>query len=116
MTRGRDLDEVGTLYLLCISEPLHHAAHYLGWATAGTADDRVREHLDGSGSPLVRAAVGAGRTVRLVLTRAGTKREERALKARHNLRPLCPECRAEHNRRAAERMRRYRGRTTCPIP
>jgi hypothetical protein len=56
-----------SVYLLCIQPPLAHAAHYCGFSEAPTVDRRVNEHLSGGckASPLVVAALLAGRTVTL---------------------------------------------------
>jgi hypothetical protein len=52
--------QVGTVYVLHFEPAYRHARHYLGWAR--DVDARVAEHLAGSASPLVRAAVLAGAT------------------------------------------------------
>lgn len=67
------------------------AGHYLG-STAAPVEDRLAEHLAGRGSPLVRAAVAAGCVVELVAVGAGTKRDERRLKRRHQHSTYCPRC------------------------
>lgn len=89
----------GTVYLLCFAaggglpiRPGAAATHYLGW-TAGTAEDRLAEHVAGRGSPLVRAVVRAGQPVELarVWTDAG-RTFERRLKRRRESPRLCPLC------------------------
>jgi len=100
-------DTIGVVYLLHFSELVGHAQHYLGWAI--DPHDRIDSHLAGTGSRLVAAAVRRGIHIELVRTWDRVDRNfERALKNRGNSRALCPVCKAEHNRRAAARMRRYR--------
>lgn len=67
------------------------AGHYLG-STASSVDDRLAEHLQGRGSPLVRAAHLAGCRVEVVATGAGDKKAERQLKRRHQHSAYCPRC------------------------
>jgi len=82
----------GTLYLLHFSRPLSHAKHYLGFTTR-TPEDRLREHLEGKGSPLVKAAVEAGIDVTISRTwRDKTRSDERSLKNQKNGPRLCPCC------------------------
>jgi hypothetical protein len=73
--------QLGTCYLLCIQPPYHHARHYAGWTADADPTRRFGEHLAGrfepdadgalryvgTGSPLVAAALAAGRRVDLVL-------------------------------------------------
>jgi hypothetical protein len=88
---------VGTVYLLHLEPGLavtgdRVARHYLGW-TGADVDERVREHLAGRGSPLVRAALAAGADVSLQRTWLGVDRHfERRLKNRHEAPRLCPRC------------------------
>ncbi|MBV9170088.1 MAG: endonuclease [Chloroflexi bacterium] len=81
----------GTVYVLHFSQPLAHARHYVGW-TAGDAADRLQEHLHGRGSPLVRAAVAAGITVAIALSKHGTRIDERRWHNRHGAARICPIC------------------------
>lgn len=103
-------DEVGTIYLLHFTPPVRHAIHYVGWTRGDDPAPRVSQHLARQGSPLVAAAVRAGCSIELVLTRPGTRRDERALKDRKNARALCPLCLPFLRVEAAERMRRIRAR------
>jgi hypothetical protein len=48
----------GTVYVLHFEPAYKHAQHYVGW-TAGEVTERIAVHLQGRGSPLVRAAVEA---------------------------------------------------------
>ncbi len=88
---------VGTVYLLHFEPGLpitgtRVARHYIGW-TDGDVDVRVRQHLTGRGSPLVRAAHQAGSTVTLERTWPNVDRYfERRLKRRHEAPRLCPLC------------------------
>lgn len=79
------------VYLLHFDKPYHHAQHYLGFADDVPA--RLQRHLEGRGSPLVKAAVAAGITVTIAKTWEGTRILERKLKNRKNARKLCPCCR-----------------------
>lgn len=67
------------------------AGHYLG-STSGTVDDRLAAHLQGRGSPLVRAAHLAGCRVDVVAVGVGDKTAERQLKRRHRHAVYCPLC------------------------
>ena len=91
----------GTVYVLHFDPPYRHAGHYVGW-TAGEVTDRLAVHLQGRGSPLVRAAVEAGVDVQLAATYAGTRYLERRLKSWHNTGRFCAICR-EHRNRLADR-------------
>jgi len=44
----------GTVYVLHFDPAYKHARHYVGW-TAGEVTERIAVHLQGRGSPLVRA-------------------------------------------------------------
>ena len=103
-------------YLLHFSEPLAHAAHYLGYS-----DDiarRFAQHLQVAscqrhgrhdeawhkGSPLVCAAVRAGIAVRLVRVWPDQDRSfERKLHHRHGSR-LCPEPGCQAAQQARQRQ------------
>ena len=67
------------------------AGHYVG-STAGDVAGRVRDHLEGRGSPLVRAAVAAGCEVLLVASFPGGRNDERRIKASHHRERWCPRC------------------------
>jgi predicted GIY-YIG superfamily endonuclease len=77
--------------MCCIEPAYRHARHYLGWAR--DVDARVAEHLAGSASPLVRAAVLAGATVTLAARYPGSRQLERRLKRWHKTGQFCPMCR-----------------------
>lgn len=90
----------GTVYLLHFSEPYHHARHYVGWTTnqqgrtpIEIAQDRLDEHLDGLGSPLVRAVHNRG--ILVVVARVWANQTRGFERRIHNLRPkriVCPLC------------------------
>jgi hypothetical protein len=56
----------GTVYVLHFDPPYKHAQHYVGW-TEGDVIERIAVHLQGRGSPLIRAAVAAGVYVQLAI-------------------------------------------------
>lgn len=91
---SRYWDEPGSVYLLCLSGYLgsdrHKARHYLGWTN--DLDQRIRDHRNGKGSKFTQAACQRGLTIRLVEVWQGTRRLEKALKRRHNLKHFCPIC------------------------
>jgi predicted GIY-YIG superfamily endonuclease len=89
----------GTVYVLHFDPPYRHAGHYIGW-TAGDVDARIATHLQGAGSPLVRAAVSAGVTVELVAAYPGSRALERRLKRWHKTTQFCPTCGARRGGRA----------------
>ena len=94
------------VYVLHLSAPLAHARGYVGWAA--DIARRVSEHLDVQacaragyhlpnhrGSPLVCAAIRAGREVQVAQVYLGGDRGlERRLHNRHHPR-VCGECRAQ---------------------
>jgi hypothetical protein len=93
-----------SVYLLCIQPPLKHAAHYCGFSEAPTVDRRVNEHLSGGSkaSPLIVAALMAGRTVTLTQRWEGPQFDrafERRLKSLGGKRRAqrCPLCGAKRH-------------------
>lgn len=86
-----------TVYLLHIEPPLAHARHYIGFTSDPTADRRIAEHMAGGakGSPLIRAALAAGRRVSVAHVFEGDaagRDFEANLKAQRNTRGWCPHC------------------------
>jgi hypothetical protein len=81
----------GDLYVAHFDPPYRHAGHYLGW----TEDPAGRwgTHLNGHGSPLVRAAVGAGCRITFHVIGRGTRYDERRLHNEHHTERHCPTCR-----------------------
>jgi hypothetical protein len=65
-----DTNVSGTVYVLRFELAYTHARHYLGW-TEGEVTERIAAHLQGRGSPLIRAAVAAGVEVQLAATYQG---------------------------------------------
>ena len=89
------------VYLLHISPPYRHAAHYLGFTARPVVAERVAEHLAGRGSPLIRAALAAGCSVTVAAEwDEGSRTFERRLKNRKDAANFCPLC----------------GRNSRPIP
>ena len=84
--------QVGTIYLLHFDRPLHHARHYLGWAS--DLEARLAVHGKADGSALMRAVAAAGIDWQLARTWTGDRHRERQLKQRGKAR-MCPLCRAE---------------------
>jgi hypothetical protein len=101
------------VYVLHLSEPLAHARGCVGWAV--DIARRVAEHLDVEacrragfhvashrGSPLVCAAVRAGRSVTVAQIYPGGDRGlERRLHDRHHPR-VCIECRSQRGQRGRQ--------------
>lgn len=84
-----------TVYLLHFSEPVAHARHYVGYCKDDKEPrDRLQEHIDGRGNPLVRAASAAGAEVTIARVWPGESRDfERWLKNGKNVgRRNCPIC------------------------
>ena len=90
----------GTVYLLHFSEPFYHAQHYVGFTATHNAEARLSEHLDGLGSPLVRAVASRGIVVVVAREWGNQTRDfERRLKQAKNTRRFCPKCRnSDHAR------------------
>jgi hypothetical protein len=85
--------------IAAISTPGSRVAPALGTpaTTSGppatpTPAERLREHLAGAGSPLVKAAYDRGLHPKIVATWTGSKQTERAMKRRHRLAHYCPRC------------------------
>lgn len=81
----------GLIYVAHIEPAYRHARHYLGWTA--DPDGRWGTHLNGHGSPLIRAALLAGSSVTFALVGEGTRTDERRLHNRKNTARLCPTCR-----------------------
>ena len=95
----RHKQKVGLIRPALRAGAYRHARHYVGW-TAGDVDARLATHLQGAGSPLLRAAVRAGVDVQLVATYQGNRHLERGLKRWHNTGQFCPARRARRGGRA----------------
>jgi hypothetical protein len=101
----------GVVYCLHFARPFHGAngrhigaQHYVGFAADGDAARRLREHVSGQGSPLVRAVVRAGITVEIAAVVPGDRTLERRWHVRHGSR-LCPLCRAPRRPPAGRQLR-----------
>ena len=107
----------GTVYLIHFDEPIAHSQHYLGWTAAPVAIDRVQQHIDGLGNPLVRAVTARGIGVELVRSWSGSPLLEKKLKAWKNSRKLCPICKEGvlRRERVQERARRERRDRLCRL-
>jgi len=90
----------GTVYVLHFEPGYKHAQHYIGWTAGDDVSARLQVHLQGHGSPLVRAAVEAGVQVHLAATYPGTRYLQRRLKRWHKTGQLCAICRAQRDGRA----------------
>lgn len=70
------------------------ANHYVGW-TKASVQKRLQQHLDGVGSPLIKAVIAAGGTAKVVRTWPNRGRDfERWLHKTHESREFCPVCTA----------------------
>lgn len=83
------------VYVLHFGEPYHHARHYIG--TTVDLERRIREHLSGQGSPLVKAVVDAGINVVVATTYNGGRKLERKMKNQHKASRFCPICKEKHS-------------------
>lgn len=73
------------VYILAIEPPLRHAQYYLGYCQDSGLTKRLQRHKTGSGATLTRAAIQAGRCLRLVAILPHADRSiERSLKNRKN--------------------------------
>jgi hypothetical protein len=81
------------VYLLHIEPSYQHAGHYIGFCEEDDPSRRLERHLSGRGSPLIKAAVGAGCKVELAHFIPGADRNfERKIKNRGSARRWCPIC------------------------
>lgn len=86
-------NEIGTVYLLHLSQPLspnHTSRHYAGFAINLKA--RMQHHRKGTGARFTQVAVERGIDFEVVKTWAGTRSFERRLKNGKNLRRYCSVC------------------------
>lgn len=78
---------MGFVYILELAAPLgnerHSARFYIGW-TAGTVEDRLKEHRVGRGAAFTRAANERGITYKVVATFPGGRDLERKMKRQKN--------------------------------
>jgi len=78
------------VYLLHFSKKHYHAQHYIG--SSNNIGARLKRHINGHGSKLVKAVVKVGITVSVVRTWEGGKEFERILHDRKNSPKYCPIC------------------------
>ncbi|HEY9826950.1 MAG TPA: GIY-YIG nuclease family protein [Stenomitos sp.] len=79
------------VYLLHFNPPLHHARHYIGFAKT-SVERRIRQHQQGTGAALTKAAIAAGIQLELARIWEGNRSLERQLKNLKNAPRLCPIC------------------------
>jgi predicted GIY-YIG superfamily endonuclease len=80
-----------SVYLICFSEPYHHARHYLGYAK--NVQSRYEKHKQGTGAKLLRAVNEANISYEIVRVWKNKDRGfERFLKNKKNSPKLCPRC------------------------
>ena len=90
----RSKPQGGFVYLAHFSKALHHARHYLGFAT--DLAQRMAQHRAGNGARLMEVVKQAGIDWKLVRVWQGDRGLERQLKRRKNTpRQLCLVCRGE---------------------
>src|SRR5262245_52091664 len=90
----RNKPQTGYVYALHLATRLHHADHYLGFAT--DLAQRMAQHRAGNGARLMEVVKQAGIDWKLVRVWQGDRGMERRLKRRKNTpRQLCPVCRGE---------------------
>lgn len=83
----------GTVYLEHFDRKYGRAGHYLGFATEGNLEARLKEHAEGKGARLTQVVTRVGITLECVRTwENATRSTERALKNRKDARSLCPKC------------------------
>ena len=105
----------GTVYVLHFEPAYKHARHYIGWTASTDITDRLNIHLQGRGSPLIRAAVSAGVEIQLAETYQGTRYLGRRLKRRHKTSQFCAICRA-HRGGHAHQHEGGTGHDRLPLP
>ena len=84
--------ELGTIYLIHLDRPYHHARHYLGLAKH--LESRLAHHRNGTGARLLEVVGEAGIGWRVVRKWRGSRGDERRLKNRKDSPRLCPICAA----------------------
>lgn len=94
------------VYLICMSEPMSHARHYIGFAE--DIHNRFKQHLEGNGSPMLREAVRRGIKLRVGRIWVGMGRQfERNLKNYKQSHRWCVHCK-EAKRLATNKAARDR--------
>lgn len=104
---------MGTVYLIHFERPLHHARHYIGWASFVAL--RIQNHRSGHGARLMAVVTEAGIAWKVVRTwRNRGRRFERYLKNLKDAASLCPVCCINRPSRL-KKLRPRKGRYVCPI-
>ena len=82
------------VYLIHFQEKYYHAQHYVGYSNHSVSlENRIGEHRNGNGSPLLRAVTEAGIPWQVVRTWPKRGRTfERYLKNQKNSWRFCPIC------------------------
>lgn len=84
---------IGTVYLIHLDTPLHHARHYIGFARE--LDKRMYHHRHGTGARMLKACNERGITYQVARTWENTPQAfEYTLKRRKDSDFYCPFCRA----------------------
>jgi hypothetical protein len=83
--------KTGTVYLIHFETKLHHAQHYIGFASHDLFA-RMRDHRKNYGARLLQVLNGIGVPWHVVRTWCGSRQFERRLKRRKNASKLCPIC------------------------
>ena len=87
----KNLNNLGTVYLLCFSEHYKHAKHYIGFTK--DVNKRLSRHRKGQGARLIEVVYQAGIEANLARTWENVDRHfERKLKKQKNSKRLCPIC------------------------
>ena len=89
----------GQVYLIHFESKLHHAQHYIGWAT--DVEQRFKQHAAGTGARLLAAVKENGINFNIVrIWEKETRKFERLLKNRKNAKHFCPVCSPETEKAA----------------
>jgi predicted GIY-YIG superfamily endonuclease len=81
------------VYLFHFDSKLSHAQHYCGYTESFRADDRLEQHMNGTGAKIMKAVAEA--SISWLIARIwphGDRDFERHLKNSKNLKRVCPVC------------------------
>lgn len=100
------------VYILHFNQEYKGCRHYIGYCK--NLDDRVKEHRNGKGSPLVKAVINAGIDFSAhVVDQTGTRIAERKLKNQKHSNRFCPVCKAEgKNKNEAHRQDKFNAKNS----
>lgn len=106
------MDKLSLVYLIHFETPYKAqsgkrqktAQHYCG--TSVRFDERIKDHQEGNGNPLMRAVSRVGIPWNVVLRLPGGRSLERAMKNSHKLAMYCPVCSPSTYERAYKRLAR----------